>query len=242
MNSTLPSRQLRAIANRENPISLRPAFALLEQRSALVERVGWAQDHPGVANLKMADDLLRCRRDRGSTLMDLKSPVVRGLLYAATLAAAAFAGSLYSARVARRDLGLADKSQPLEIKDLIGRVREELAAAETDMLKRHDLALFRLKDFEMEINYVIRTGSVVKTEVVGVGTDLNVDRERVQKLTLRWAVCPERIHGTVPASKSDSVPAELAAGPKQPIVIGPVPASPVPSISSTGVSNHEDCN
>jgi hypothetical protein len=174
--------------------------------------------------------------------MDLKSPVVRGLLYAATLAAAAFTGSLYSARVARQDLGLADKSQPLEIKDLITRVREELAAAETDMLKRHDLALFKLKDFEMEINYVIRAGSVVKTEVVGVGTDLSVDRERVQKLTLRWAVCPERIHGTVPASKTDSVPAELARGPKQPIVIGPVPAPPVPSSLNTGVSNHEDCN
>ncbi len=32
-------------------------------------------------------------------------------------------------------------------------MREELATAETDMLKRHDLALFKLKDFEMEINF-----------------------------------------------------------------------------------------
>jgi len=47
--------------------------------------------------------------------MAVKSSAVRGLLYAAALAAAAFGGSLYNARVIRRDLGFADKSQPLEI-------------------------------------------------------------------------------------------------------------------------------
>ena len=181
----------------------------------------------------------------GATLLSgLRTRIVRGSVFALTLVGAVALGSFVTEHIMHKDRGLAGSEQPLEIKDLITRVREELASHEIEMREHQELALFRLKDFEMEINYLVRTGSTVKTEVVGVGTDLSVDRERVQKLVLRWEACPQHLRGSVGASTSP--PPLTTATVKHPIVVGPVPAIAMPAFSSveshTGVPDHDDCN
>lgn len=134
--------------------------------------------------------------------------------------AGAMAATWYVTRSINVDRGLISGGRPLEIKDLIEQVRSELVATEVAMRKRNELPLFKLKDFEMEINYVIRSGSVVKTEVVGVGTDLSLDKERVQKLTLRWAACPTRIAGTFRAASAPLLPdASVVIGPSVPVLV-----------------------
>jgi len=177
--------------------------------------------------------------------MRLRSQIVRGGLFVAALIASAVLGAVVSQRITRGDPGLASSDQPLEIKDLITRVREELTAHELEMRQHQDLALFRLKEFQMEINYVIRTGSTVKAEVVGVGTDLGVNRERVQKLVLHWDVCPEHVRSTVAASTGPP-PASTTPGAATPIVVGPVRAAELTAVSSTGSNigalENEKCN
>ena len=120
-------------------------------------------------------------------------PAVRALALLATFAAL-FACITY---VVRRSPTIPLREQPLQVKELIEAVRTELAAAEESRRKRGDLPLFELKDFEMEINYLVRNSGGTKAEVIGVGTNLDALSERVQKLRLRWAAIPQQ-NGDIP--------------------------------------------
>lgn len=88
--------------------------------------------------------------------------------------------------------------QPLDVRCLIEAVTVELAAAEAAQRRQNRMALFQLKDFEMEINYVARNSGTLKAEVVGVGTNLDGGSERVQKLLLRWDAIPNREESVPP--------------------------------------------
>jgi hypothetical protein len=113
----------------------------------------------------------------------------------------AFASVAYGVNyVVRRAPGI-QHEQPLQVQELIEAVRTELAAAEASRRQRGDLPLFRLKDFEMEISYLVRNSGGAKAEVVGVGTNLDALSERVQKLRLRWEAIPERDE-RIPSSMS----------------------------------------
>src|SRR5262245_31478110 len=74
--------------------------------------------------------------------------------------------------------------QPLDVRCLIESVKAELVAAEKAQRQRNEAALFELKTFDMEINYLVRNSGGLKAEVVGVGTNLDSGSERVQKLHL----------------------------------------------------------
>lgn len=94
---------------------------------------------------------------------------------------------------------LAD-DQSLEVRDLIRKVKSELAAAELDMYRNNEPALFKLQDLEMEVHFVVRSSGGARAEVVGVGADADISNEKVQKLKLRWIVKPETVVSTVPPS------------------------------------------
>jgi len=101
----------------------------------------------------------------------------------------------------------------VEVKDLIREVKTELVAADKEMIKNGEAALFQLRDFEMEIQFVVRRSGDLRAEVVGVGGGAGASSESVQKLKLHWDVVPPRA-GSVPPSE---VPVEKKAD----IVIGP---------------------
>lgn len=107
--------------------------------------------------------------------------------------------------------------QSLEVKDLIRKVKEELYAAEVEMHERKELPLFELKEFEMEVNFVVRTAGEVRAEVVGVGSNVELGTEKIQKLKLRWAPVPPQRHNVAPGtvtSKPDVVIDAPASDPK----------------------------
>ena len=81
---------------------------------------------------------------------------------------------------------LSTSERPLEVRELIEAVSEQLAAVDASRREKNLLPLFQLRDFEMEINYVVRNSGGAKAEVVGIGTNLDTVNERVQKLHLRW--------------------------------------------------------
>ena len=92
------------------------------------------------------------------------------------------------------------------------------------MRRRNELPLFKLKDFQMEINFVVHAGSTTKAEVVGVGTDLSTEKERVQKLILNWTACPQHVAGSLRiVGKIDRPPS---------VVIGPTAVIAAPVIES----------
>lgn len=104
----------------------------------------------------------------------------------------------------------------LGIKCLVESVKAELVAAENSYRQKNEAPLFELKDFEMEINYLVRNSGGIKAEVIGVGTNLDSGSERVQKLRLTWTAIPNRqelIPPTLPIDglheKGDAAAAKL---------------------------------
>jgi len=89
----------------------------------------------------------------------------------------------------------------VEVKDLIREVKTELVAADREMLKNGEAALFQLRDFEMEIQFVVRRSGDLHAEVVGVGGGAGASSESVQKLKLHWDVVPSKTV-TVPPAQS----------------------------------------
>ena len=76
------------------------------------------------------------------------------------------------------------------ITDLVRQVKKELLALEDSMVKHNENALFQLKDFEMEINFVVRENTSAKIqgnyEVVAVEGSKDYSNEKVQKIILHW--------------------------------------------------------
>lgn len=76
------------------------------------------------------------------------------------------------------------------ITDLVRQVKKELLALEDSMVNNNENALFRLKDFEMEINFVVRENTSTKLqgnyEVVAVEGSKDYGNEKVQKIILHW--------------------------------------------------------
>jgi hypothetical protein len=95
-------------------------------------------------------------------------------------------------------------TKSLEISNLIGRVRCELAKAEVDMHEQGRSQLFELQDFELEINFVVKNSGSLEAEVVGVGGNLEAGNERAQKLKLRWQAKPLVKTATIPATDRNS--------------------------------------
>lgn len=119
------------------------------------------------------------------------------------------------------DQPLVGPDQPLDIKNLIRKVKQELGEAEAEAIANNELPLFKLEEFEMEINYVIRASGGLKAEVVSVGGSSEVGTEKVQKLRLRWSAVPPQSHTVKPETgigTSDvdvDIPAEDAKGRQQ---------------------------
>jgi hypothetical protein len=134
----------------------------------------------------------------------LSLPWARTLPQLVVFAAAGIVVTLIVQWSARSAPGLASQDS-LQVKDLILRVREELAAAEQDRVDKNLLPTFELKDFDMEINYVVRNSGGTKVEVLGVGTNVDVGTERVQKLRLHWTPAPP-VQRSVPPSETKKAP------------------------------------
>lgn len=82
------------------------------------------------------------------------------------------------------------QSKGLGIEDLIRRVKSELADAEAKRIRNNEAALFELKEFELEIGFVVQerttAGGKIDYQVVSVDTGTEVGNERVQRIRLRW--------------------------------------------------------
>jgi hypothetical protein len=90
----------------------------------------------------------------------------------------------------------------LGIKDLIRKVKAELVDADHERIANNEDALFKLKDFEMEISYVVSKRYTAKGKfeysLVTVEGEKETGTERVQKLHLHWDAVPEKSGSALP--------------------------------------------
>lgn len=82
----------------------------------------------------------------------------------------------------------------LEIGSLIRMVKTELMMADSQRINNNESALFALKDFEMEISFIVRStnrhGGNIGYQFVTVESGSETGNEKIQKLTLHWDAIP----------------------------------------------------
>ncbi len=98
----------------------------------------------------------------------------------------------------------ASGEQELQIEQVVREVKRQLEAAGKDRLVNNEATLFKLKDFEMEISFLVRhserSGTEGKFEPIAVDNDLQLDSERTQRLKLHWDAATDVVK-RVPPSK-----------------------------------------
>lgn len=86
------------------------------------------------------------------------------------------------------------ESTPLGIDALAEKVRSELEKLETWRQSNGKAALFELKDFELEVSFVVKKSRKVKgeleAEVITVGGEAEHSKEATQKVVLHMGVIP----------------------------------------------------
>ncbi|MGH9494374.1 MAG: trypco2 family protein, partial [Candidatus Sulfotelmatobacter sp.] len=96
------------------------------------------------------------------------------------------------------------ESTPLGIDTLAEKVRSEMENIETWRQSNGKAALFELKDFELEISFVVKRSNKVKgdleAEVVTVGGESEHSKEATQKVVLHMGVIPAESVKIAPVS------------------------------------------
>jgi hypothetical protein len=99
------------------------------------------------------------------------------------------------------DLGIADLAQ---------RVRTDLEQMEAHRLASGKDAVFQLKDFDLEISFVVKVNrkskGEISTEVVTVGAENEAGRENAHKVTLHMTPIPTQRFDTPPTAAPISAP------------------------------------
>jgi len=113
----------------------------------------------------------------------------------------------------------ADVSRPgIGVSDLVQKLRSDLEKLETERASQDQAAIIRVKDIDLEVNFVVRAGQTDKSEIhleaVTVGGENSASLERSDKITLHMEVEPPNWAYVVPEHLSiDSRTKELPAVP-----------------------------
>lgn len=83
----------------------------------------------------------------------------------------------------------------LGVKELIEKVRGELIELDRKRIEANEAHLFELKDFELEVNFVVKESNTQKGafdfKVVTVGGEAGFSSEQTQKIVLRMTAIKE---------------------------------------------------
>ena len=101
--------------------------------------------------------------------------------------------------------------QTLGVKGLVERVKEELISVEKGRLQTAQSALFELKDFDLEIKFVVNEKTTqsgkIEYEVVTIGRETSVSTENVQTIKLHMTAIPpeegEAAPSVIPIQKNE---------------------------------------
>jgi hypothetical protein len=98
-------------------------------------------------------------------------------------------------------------SKGLGVKELISKVKSELVSAEQERINRGDAPLFELKEFDLEIKFVVsqeeKNHEDAKWQLVTVGTESSYSQEQIQTINLKMAVTPPKYETASPERDSN---------------------------------------
>jgi hypothetical protein len=108
--------------------------------------------------------------------------------------------------------------QSLQIDALVTKVRTELENMEIQRQSSGRQPLFEMKDFDLEISFVVKQSVKAKgeleTEVITVGSEIQRSNEATQKVTLHMGVIPSQ-EVIVPAVNHIDVPSDAVYVPSR---------------------------
>lgn len=89
-------------------------------------------------------------------------------------------------------------SVDLGVQDLIEKVKTELAKTEESRISKGQIPLLELKDFDLEINFVVtesyKGSGTFGFKVVTLGGQTDVSSEKIQKIKLHMTVAQPHVH------------------------------------------------
>ncbi len=111
------------------------------------------------------------------------------------------------------------QANDIRIADLAQRVRAELEFMEADRLASGKDAVFQLKDFDLEISFVVKASQKSKgelsTEVVTVGAESEASREKTHKVTLHMIPIPTQRFNTPATAEPINAPQVIKLPPAE---------------------------
>lgn len=129
----------------------------------------------------------------------------------------------FEALVGKRPVAkdLTSLGQPLGVKALIRAVKKELYEADRERIEKDEAALFRVENFELEINFIVSNRTKGSAELgpqfIVVNKEMDIASERVQKIKLFITVNREQERkgkiATGPFPATDSKSEDLAVPP-----------------------------
>jgi hypothetical protein len=97
----------------------------------------------------------------------------------------------------------------LEIASLIRNVKSELVKADQYRIANNEMALFKLRDFSMEISFTVRKvnkgGAKIDYKFVTVDGGTETGNEKVQKLFLRWDAIEPKMDTVFPENSEEEM-------------------------------------
>lgn len=127
-------------------------------------------------------------------------------------------GFLLSSRGLFRSAKTAVSSSDIGLSKLVTELRSELENMEQERASKQQSALFRIKNVDLELNFVVKVDQTnkneLKFEAVTVGLDQSASLERSDKITLHLEIDSPEWMDVVPAHLSvDDTAKELTAVP-----------------------------
>ncbi len=87
------------------------------------------------------------------------------------------------------------ESESIEIKSLVTEVKRQLTELDKERQSNNELALFQLKEFELELTFVVRKTSSVTAEgsfeLIALDASSGQEIQNMQKLNIKWNAIEE---------------------------------------------------
>lgn len=107
-----------------------------------------------------------------------------------------------------------DKRTTLGLQELVQSLKGELEQMESKRLSQQQGALFRIKDFDLELSFVLKRSekdsSKLEYEILTAEMERELGAEQTHKITLHMEVAPATVVQTLPSaqplSRDDAVP------------------------------------
>lgn len=140
-------------------------------------------------------------------------------LILAVLIISLIAAMVYNHRRTEKAKSTPTDAVEIDIKDLIVGVKTALGNVERERIVRKEGPLFEVKDFDLELNFVVKRANTatgeIEAKVVTLGSESQYSQESIQKVRLHLT--------TLPTKQETGSPSANGIPHKEETVIGDVP-------------------